>query len=382
MSTRKKLLFVDDDLGFLSAVTELLGEYSKGTWDIFTAQNHAQALTVLHRNQLHVVVLDLSMPVMDGLQFLRVLARTHPGQQVAILTGRATDEARRTCLEAGAALMLEKPTKSAGFAQVFTELNALAEKQPPSSFRGQVQRIGLQEVLQLECLGRKSSVLEIFTPNIRGRIYIQNGSIIHAESGALKGEAALYGLLALRGGEFNMLPFSEPPRRSIEGHWEFLLMEAARLTDEGTTFLPAPADQAKPPQAVPSPAPLATSRESPPPSVKEAPPRAEEGAHLPSATEIQPPGEIPSPAAAGRIQEVALCSGAGELLYEWQCPQLAARLRLLEEIENRAAQASVLAPLGRFDRLEILTAQDRAICQVQPDRRLFVRSARSERQPP
>ena len=45
----------------------------------------------------------------------------------------------------------------------------------------------------------------------------------------LAAAAALYGLLALRGGEFNLLPFTEPPRRTIEGQWESLLMEAARL---------------------------------------------------------------------------------------------------------------------------------------------------------
>src|ERR1039457_2267409 len=103
-----------------------------------------------------------------------------------------------------------------------------------------MRRVGLQEVLQLECLGRKSSVLEIFTSKVRGRIFICDGSIVHADSGALQGEVALYGMLALRGGEFNLLPYTEPPRRTIEGQWESLLMEAARLTDEGRNVLEPP----------------------------------------------------------------------------------------------------------------------------------------------
>ena len=48
-----------------------------------------------------------------------------------------------------------------------------------------MRRVGLQEVLQMECLGRKSSVLEIFTGKVRGRIFICDGAIVHAESGAL-----------------------------------------------------------------------------------------------------------------------------------------------------------------------------------------------------
>jgi hypothetical protein len=76
-----------------------------------------------------------------------------------------------------------------------------------------------------------------------------------------------------------------------------------------------------------------------------------------------------------RIEEIVLCSGAGEVLYEWETKSLELRLRLLEQIEQQATQLSSLAPVGRFDRLEILTAEGRIVCQVQPDRRLFVRRA-------
>ena len=69
-----------------------------------------------------------------------------------------------------------------------------------------------------------------------------------------------------------------------------------------------------------------------------------------------------------------LCSGAGEVLYDWQCKSLERRLNLLEQVEEQAAQLSSVAPLGRIERLEIITTEDRMICQILPDRRLFVRS--------
>src|SRR5207302_1776455 len=125
-----------------------------------------------------------------------------------------------------------------GFEAVFSALDALAEAAPQTGFRGMMRRVGLQEVLQMECLGRKSSVLEVFTEKVRGRIFISDGSIVHAESGTLQGEVALYGLLALRGGEFNLLAFQEPARRTIAGQYEFLLMEAARLQDESSDTPP------------------------------------------------------------------------------------------------------------------------------------------------
>jgi CheY-like chemotaxis protein len=342
---RKQFLFVDDDQNFLAGIRQLFCEMSKGSWEIFTAENHSQALAHLRQKPVDVVVLDLEMPVMDGLQFLRLLSRTHPGQQVVILTGRATEENRKLCLESGAALFLEKLIAPEGFAVVFDSLDALANTAPQEGFRGMMRRVGLQEVLQMECLGRKSSILEIFTGKVRGRIYIADGEIIHAESGSLQGEVALYGLLGLRGGEFNLRPFSEPAQRTISGHYEFLLMEAARLSDEGGAALDSPAAPA-------------VAQESPP---------AVEPSAVALESEVSPASEI-------RIEEVLLSSGSGEVLYQSRCEPVANRVKLLEKIEQHAAALSRMLPAGRFDRVELVTATDRIVCQAQPDMRLLVRS--------
>ncbi|SPE50507.1 Response regulator receiver protein [Verrucomicrobia bacterium] len=344
---RKQFLFVDDNAEFLSSLRELFTAMSGGAWEIFTAGSHAQALGLLQERRMDVVVVDIGMPVMSGLEFLRLLGRTHPGQQVVMLTGLATQENRKACLESGAALFLEKPTSSSGFEAVFAALDALAGAQPQAGFRGMLRRVGLQEVLQLECLGRKSSVLEIFTDKVRGRIFICDGSIVHADSGALQGEVALYGLLALRGGDFNFRSFAEPPRRTIQGHWESLLMEAARLSDEGADFFKRGAGEAV---------------------AEEAP-----GQSAPSdrASEATPATAVSSV----RIEELILCTGGGEVLYDWQCQSLEGRLRLLEQVEQQAAELSTLAAVGRFDRLEILSPEARVVCQVQPHMRLFMRSA-------
>ncbi len=337
---RKSFLFVDDDGGFLTAIQALFAEMSGGRWEIFTAENHSQALGLLGKQRVDVVVLDIGMPLLDGVQFLQLLLRTHPGQQVVMLTGQSSEERRKTCLESGAALFLEKPTARDGFAAIFAALEALAGAPPQAGFRGMMRRVGLQEVLQMECLGRKSSVLEVFTGKVRGHIFICEGEIVQAESGALQGEVALYGLLALRAGEFNLLPFSEPARRTIRGQWESLLMEAARLHDEGQQLLE--------------------------------PSEAGAGAvERNLATADAPAAAAPEEV---RIEEVVLCSGAGEVLYEWQCKSLEQRLRLLEQVEQQATQVNSLIRVGRFDRLEMLTPEGRIVCQVQPGWRLFVRS--------
>jgi CheY-like chemotaxis protein len=369
MKKARQLLFVDDEAGFLSVIKELLEAMAGGAWKIFTAETHAQALALLQAERMDVVVLDIGMPVMDGFQFLRLLGRAHPGQQVVMLTGNATEERRKTCVENGAVLLLEKPTSTDGYQSVFAALNTLAEAHPQAGFRGMMCQVGLPEVLQMECLGRKSSVLEVFTSKLRGQIYICDGAIVHAESGALQGEVALYGLLALQDGEFNLQPFKEPVRRTIAGPWEFLLMEAARLVDEETKFLAA--------GAVPD-----SKLQESAPAQMDTPsyifqPEAANDSEVPLEP-LVPGMALDSVSGQIRIEEIALCSGAGEVLYEWKCQPLEGRLRLLEQVEQQASQLSGLAPVGRFDRLEITTGEGRLVCLVQTDRRLFVRSSREK----
>src|SRR5690349_10247948 len=171
---RYQFLFIDDDAQFLAALTALLKQMSKAHWAFRTATNHSQALEHLKAQPVEIVVLDIEMPVMDGIEFLRLLRRTHPAQRVVMLSARLDETARKTSMELGAALFLEKPTTPEGFLSLFAALDALAAAKPQAGFRG-VMQVGLPEVLQMECLGRKSSILMVSTGNRGGKIYICDG---------------------------------------------------------------------------------------------------------------------------------------------------------------------------------------------------------------
>ncbi len=339
-SKRYQFLFVDDDPVFLSALTGLLKRISKAHWAFRTAMNHVQALEHLKAQPVDIVVLDIEMPVMDGIEFLRLLRRTNPGQQVVMLSARLDEGARKTSMELGATLFLEKPSTPEGFQALFAALDALVGAGPQSGFRG-VMQVGLQEVLQMECLGRKSSIVAVSANNRSGQIYINDGEIIHAEYGKLQGEMALYTLLGLTGGEFKLQPFAEPARRTISGPYEFLLMEAARLRDENTGQLPRPGSLGG-------------------------------AADLPAAFDE---GSIRTEARGARIEEVLLCSRAGEVLYQSKCDSIESRLELFKKLEEQALQAAKGTPSGRFHRVSMDIGQSRLVVQIQPTYRLLVRSA-------
>jgi CheY-like chemotaxis protein len=338
---RKQFLFVDDSADYLATVTAALKQESKNQWAIRTATNHSQALEQLKGQPVDIVVLDVEMPVMDGIEFLRLLARTNPGQQVVLLTERVEESTRKTALELGASLFLQKPASLEGFQALFAALEALAAAGPQSGFRGVMQRVELQDVLQMECLSRKSSILLVSTPDRQGQICICEGEIIHAQYGQLQGEMALYGLLALTGGEFTLQPFAEPARRTVSGQYQFLLMEAARLKDEtgGQTSSK-----------------IGTMD------------RSSDFGNGSAET------ATPTEARGVRIDEVLLSSSAGEVLYQWKCESIENRLELFRKIEQHAMQASKGTPSGRFHRVSMDTGNSRELVQIQPAFRLLVRS--------
>ncbi len=332
---RRQILLVDDDVAFTSMLKDCFLSQGTGGWIVHTAENYLAALACLKVNSVDLVVLDIQMPIMDGLQFLTLLKRTRPGLPVVILTSMATENNRTFALQNGAALFLDKTSVSDGIENIYSALETVAAT-PTQGFRGVLRQVGLTDVLQMECLGCKSSILEITTQDgSGGRIYISDGAIVHAEAGPGQGERALFDLLALPGGEFHLKPFAKPPRHTIDGHWESLIMEAARLHDEAASG-------------------LATER-------------AEAAALEPLSTEA-------AFTENRRIEEIVLFSNVGEVLYEWQAAGIERRLRLLDQLATKSAQASKLLPLGQASRIEIEAEDSRVVVLLQPDRKVLVRS--------
>lgn len=327
-----QILFVDDETDFLETLRALFTAWSKNTWHIEGAASADRALEILKTRAFDLVVVDVNMPVLDGEQFLRILARRYPDLKKAAITGYATEERRAACLASGAELFIEKPRTAEGLKSIFVMLDELVTWKQQPGFQGMLRRVGLPDVIQMECLGRNSSILEVQNRQLSGRIYIEDGWIIHAVAGEATGEAAFQKLLSLAGGGFQLQPFEPPQQRTIEGQWEFLLMEAARVHDESP---PAPAIEPEPPSVA----------------------------------------ETQAATFSVRVAETLICSGDGTLLYQWQCADVNARIALLHEIAQQAARVGELLPLGKFDRLEIQLSAGRAVAQAQPDRLVFVQIA-------
>jgi len=100
------VLLVDDEIEFATSLAERLRLRGFST---ATAQSGQAALDILGGQFFHVVVLDVKMPGMDGLETLKTIKSRHPPTEVILLTGHACLDAAVNGIEAGAFDYLVKP---------------------------------------------------------------------------------------------------------------------------------------------------------------------------------------------------------------------------------------------------------------------------------
>jgi len=103
---KEKVLLVDDEEEFIETLAERMR--TRGM-EVSTSNSGADALQLVDDEDFDVVVLDLKMPGIDGLDALKRIKRRRPDVQVVLLTGYATIEKGVEAIKEGALEFLEKP---------------------------------------------------------------------------------------------------------------------------------------------------------------------------------------------------------------------------------------------------------------------------------
>lgn len=103
-----RILIVDDAPDIRAVVKEIINLRDTGWHVIGEATNGAAGIELARSEQPDLVLLDISMPVMDGLEALPGMQQVAPNSVVVILTGYPTRAAREQAIAAGAAGFVEK----------------------------------------------------------------------------------------------------------------------------------------------------------------------------------------------------------------------------------------------------------------------------------
>nr|MBF0220705.1 response regulator [Desulfobulbaceae bacterium] len=101
-----KVLLVDDEKEFVQTLSERLVTRNVGSYAVFDGQ---QALDFIDDDAPDVMVLDLKMPGISGIEVLKKTKKTNSDIEVIILTGHGSDADRKTCISMGAFAYLQKP---------------------------------------------------------------------------------------------------------------------------------------------------------------------------------------------------------------------------------------------------------------------------------
>lgn len=113
-----KVLLVDDERDFVQTLSERLEMRDMPSAVVYGGE---EALSVVDEDEPEVMVLDLKMPGIDGIEVLRRVKSEHPNVEVIVLTGHGSKEVEKLCMELGACAYLEKPVDVDTLAQTMRD---------------------------------------------------------------------------------------------------------------------------------------------------------------------------------------------------------------------------------------------------------------------
>jgi DNA-binding NtrC family response regulator len=136
------VLLVDDEAPFVAALAKRL---DKRGIKVATALSGPEALKKLDEDsRVDIVVLDVKMPGMDGIEALKAIKAAHPLVEVIMLTGNATVESAIECMKLGALDYLMKPCEMEVFIAKLQEAKDKKSKQDEKIAEARALNIALR----------------------------------------------------------------------------------------------------------------------------------------------------------------------------------------------------------------------------------------------
>ena len=104
---KKILIAEDNDSNFV-----LMSYILKKHYQFERAKNGQEAVEMVDKGQYDIVLMDIKMPIMDGLEATKAIREKHPDLPIVALTANAFDSDRQLAMDAGCNDFLSKPVSS------------------------------------------------------------------------------------------------------------------------------------------------------------------------------------------------------------------------------------------------------------------------------
>jgi CheY-like chemotaxis protein len=104
----KKMLIVDDEETLTYSLYQSF-ILAKSDYEVVTAGSGEEALSKLESGDFNLVITDISMPGMSGLELLEIIKKKYPAIHVVVMTAYGSDEKKDEAMQGGADFYVEKP---------------------------------------------------------------------------------------------------------------------------------------------------------------------------------------------------------------------------------------------------------------------------------
>lgn len=219
----KKIFLIDNDEKETSQIGRIL---SDSGYDMTVSNDGAEAFEILRAQTFDLVIADVDIQGLDSFSILNWIAVHKQDTKVIMTTGKDSRSISHAAVRMGALCCLEKPIGGQYL------LDTVHEYLNETGFSGTISKITLADYLQLCIYTTATKNFEVIKGSRRGVIIIQEGQIVYADYGDLKGEDAFYEILSLEGGRINEIRIKGGMEPNISMESGFLLLEATRRHDE------------------------------------------------------------------------------------------------------------------------------------------------------
>ncbi len=223
--TARHILFVDDDTASQRIVERVLRTGVPGV-RISCVGSGIQALQLLGRESIDLLITDLHMPEMDGIELLRQVAGRRINVPVIVVTAHGSPSHETRALADGAFEYFEKPIQAEPFVRCVIELLDDARH------RSRIEGLSIAGFVQLLSMERKTCALRASVPGAQGVLYFTSGALVDARQGELSGVQAALEIFTWQNPIITLEALTRGRAETIHLGVTELLLESARVADE------------------------------------------------------------------------------------------------------------------------------------------------------
>jgi DNA-binding response OmpR family regulator len=233
-----RVLVVDDSEPYRQSAAQVMREAG---FEVVTANNGFEALSLALKHQPHVVLTDVTMPGMDGWQLLRMI-RARPTLRrtpVVFCTDLASDEERLRGYQLGVDDYLHKPfTPVELIARIERVLERAHESEQAvaNGMRGDLSKVSLTSLLSFAELERRTGILQLLREGETATLHLRDGAVVQIDLveryAQLPPLRRFFHVLDWEHGRFELTDTRVFAADSIQLSTSFALLEYARQRDE------------------------------------------------------------------------------------------------------------------------------------------------------